>query len=159
MKGFKNNLPLIKVKEGYLAIFPLNWKEKLMIRVLLNLIQTENHGVLLIQIPLGEHSWIIMIRFCRIWVSGPSPLTPTQKNMIFKHFLKRNDPNFHMGYAIKRISSRAHNIKFKNLFKLLTILMTSYFAKWSLPLCRKSRVLANGPSLLFGDVVYGCPLM
>ena len=94
----------------------------------------------------------------RILDSGPSPLPPTQKNMIFKHFLKRNDPNFHMGYAIKTISSRAHNIKFKNLFKFLTILTTSYFAKWSLPLCRKSRVLANGPSLLFGDVVYGCPL-
>ena len=36
--------------------------------------------------------------------------------------------------------------------------MTSYFTKWSLPPCRKSRVLANGPSLPFGDVVYGCPL-
>ena len=40
-----------------------------------------------------------------------------------------------------------------------TILTTSYFAKWSLPLCRKSRVFANGPSLPFGDVVYGCPLI
>ena len=37
--------------------------------------------------------------------------------------------------------------------------MMSYFAKLSLPLRRKSRVLANGPSLPFGDVVYGCPLM
>ena len=41
--------------------------------------------------------------------------------------------------------------------QFLTILTTSYFAKWSLSLCRKSRVLANGPSLPFGDVVYGCP--
>ena len=48
------------------------------------------------------------------------------------------------------------NVVFKS--QIPTILTTLYFAKWSLPLCRKSRVLANGPSLPFGDVVYGCPL-
>ena len=31
----------------------------------------------------------------------------------------------------------------------------SYFVKWSVCLCRKCRVLTNGLSVSFGDVVYG----
>ena len=34
----------------------------------------------------------------------------------------------------------------------------SYFVKWSVCLCRKCRVLTNGLSVSFGDVVYGWSL-
>ena len=37
-------------------------------------------------------------------------------------------------------------------------LTTSYFVKWSVCLCRKCRVLTNGLSVSFGDVVYGWSL-
>ena len=53
----------------------------------------------------------------------------------------------------------------KVLFKILQpfceipifwrFLTMSYFVKWSVCLCRKCRVLTNGLSVSFGDVVYG----